>query len=89
MAAVGVTAKPETIRRAWHRVEADVARHGYSKPPTPQKSHEDETRPPLRPGEVAPGVRPVLSERGEVEAEPEQPKRRFRRGATFRGTEEG
>jgi len=83
--------KPEAIRRAWYRVVADVARDGYrpvkkiERAPLPMKPRQQR---PLLPEEQAEAP-PERSVKGTVEAEPEQPRRKFRRGATFRGTEEG
>lgn len=106
--------KPPTgsvTRRTYLSVKAFMARP-KDKPTPDRKDQEKPALRPLKPGEVAVGVRPVEGEvlppkkrnegsynrdairrlqeqRKTIEAEPEQPRRRFRKIATFRGEEEG
>lgn len=83
----------ETVRQTFAKVEAFLRR---APRPNPRKK-----APPvraLRPGEIAPGVMPIQPEVPPEQsvgggaapiltAEPEQPRRRFRKIATFRGEE--
>ena len=90
----------DNVRKTWGRVVEDVRKYGYSRlDPIPEQLRRRRApeRPAL-PGEAGyeqtvaqPEVPPERSGGGTVadfSAEPEQPKRKFRRGATFRGTEE-
>jgi len=71
----------ETVRQTWAKIEKEPRRVVL------RKAHQPR---PALPEEV-PEVTPERSGGGTVadfSAEPEQPRRKFRRGATFRGTEE-
>lgn len=88
MSAMGVRAagnrplKADTVRRAWRRVEEDVERLGYYGA-EPRLEPEGQKKPEVPPERSGGGAAVAVS------AEPEQPRRRFRKIATFRGEEEG
>jgi hypothetical protein len=91
---------PDNVRKTWGRVVEDVRKYGYSRlDPIPEQLRRRARQRPALPGEAgyeaaSPEVE-VMPERSgggtvaDFSAEPEQPRRKFRRGATFRGTEEG
>jgi hypothetical protein len=69
----------ETVRQTWAKID---------KGPKPEVRRRPPRARPLLPEEM-PQAAPERSGGGAgLAAEPEQPRRKFRRGATFRGTEE-
>lgn len=79
----GEELKPENVRKVWSRVVSDMKAQAAR-----LQQKQDHPKEPDAARHATPEA--LFRDLNEVgAAEPEQPKRKFRRGATFRGTEEG